>query len=176
MLLNQRILHHSLTYLLITSLCLSAAIADTTESVSTETPSQHLQSNSDDIFGLWLESKKQNVAVRIEPCDGQLCGYIYWLRKPLTRKGNPKRDKHNPDESLRQEKLCGLKLLSGFSQDEDKNWSGGEIYSPEDGYKFSSTIKRTDENSLRIRGYIGIPLLGKTVNWHRPEKQLPPCQ
>jgi uncharacterized protein (DUF2147 family) len=166
--------------ILVTSLFLSVATAsiaaDTSTSETVEATLRHSQSSRVDIFGLWLESKKQNVAVWIEPCDDQLCGYIYWLRKPLTRSGKPKRDKHNPDESLRQQPLCGLKLLSGFAQEKDKSWGDGEIYSPEDGYTFSSTIERTEEGSLQIRGYIGIPLFGKTVDWHRPEKKLQPCQ
>ena len=167
------------TGILLTSLFLPVATAggepSTSKLTETEITSQHTQSSSTDISGLWLESKKQNVAVWIEQCDDQLCGYIYWLRKPLTRSGKPKRDKHNPDESLRQQPLCGLKLLSGFSQEEDNSWSDGEIYSPEDGYTFSSSIEKTEEGTLHIRGYFGIPLFGKTVNWHRPEKELEQC-
>jgi uncharacterized protein (DUF2147 family) len=168
------------TGILLISLFLSVATASAESNPATlaeaETPAPHTQSSSTDIFGLWLENENQNVAVWIEQCENQLCGYIYWLRKPLTRKGLPKRDKHNPDESLRQHPLCGLKLLSGFSLEEDNSWSDGEVYSPEDGYTFSSSIERTEEGTLHIRGYFGIPLFGKTVDWHRPEKDLQPCQ
>ena len=166
--------------LLTVSLLLFAATvsiaADTPAFVEIKATAQDAQSNSAGIFGLWLESKEQNVAVWIEQCNNQLCGYIYWLRKPLTRSGKIKRDKHNPDLSLRQRPLCGLKLLSGFAREENNNWSDGKIYSPKDGHRFSSSIERTEEGTLHIRGYFGIPIFGKTVNWQRPGKKLKPCQ
>ena len=188
--LNQAILHqpkwcHNLIGLtiglLLSSLLVSVAHASDDDankptSLEVTTPVHLSPPESEDIFGLWLESEEQNVAVWIEQCENQLCGYIYWQRKPFTRSGKLKRDKHNPDESLRQRPLCGLKLLSGFERTEDNGWSDGEIYNPEDGYTFSSSIERTEEGTLHIRGYFGIPLFGKTVNWHRPEKDLQPCQ
>jgi len=82
------------TGLLLTSLFLSVATAsiaaDTSATEAVETTLQHTQSSSADIFGLWLESENQNVAVWIEQCENQLCGYIYWLRKPLTRQVSTK--------------------------------------------------------------------------------------
>lgn len=132
----------------------------------------------DDIHGLWVERKpgdKQKVAVWIEDCNGLLCGRVYWLKKPLTASGAPKRDPHNPDAALRERPLCGLTILSGFRRVKEKSWGSGHIYNPGDGRTFSSTINLEQDGSLRIRGYVGIPLFGKTVEWVRPQGNLAPC-
>lgn len=132
---------------------------------------------SEDIRGIWIdhkEAEKQKVAVLIEDCNGSLCGRIYWMKKPL-RDGRPKTDIHNPDPTLRERPLCGLRILNGFRRGEDNTWGHGQIYSPSDGNTFSSTIHLEKEGSIKIRGYIGISLFGKTLEWVRPSEKLEPC-
>lgn len=127
---------------------------------------------ADDIRGLWVDHReggRQKVAVRIEDCDGLLCGRIYWLKKPASASGRPKRDPRNPDAALRDRPLCGLTILSGFRRVNESTWSAGQIYNPGDGRTFSSTISLENDGSLRIRGYVGISLFGKTVEWVRPQ-------
>jgi uncharacterized protein (DUF2147 family) len=131
----------------------------------------------DDVRGLWVdhgEVDKRKVAVWIEDCDGLLCGRIYWLRKPLSG-GQPKRDRHNPDAALRDRPLCGLTILTGFRRVKTAAWSAGHIYNPNDGRTFSSTMHLDQDGSLRIRGYVGMALFGKTVQWVRPQENLERC-
>ncbi|MDT8282007.1 MAG: DUF2147 domain-containing protein [Gammaproteobacteria bacterium] len=158
----KKMIVHTLTLLLMT-LTLAA------------TSSASPKPDNSDIYGLWLESKKQKVAVLIEDCDARLCGYIYWLKKPLTADGLIKRDPRNPDAALRDRPLCGLKTLSGFRRVSEDTWSEGQIYNPKDGQTFASTIKLSDDGSLKIRGYVGISLFGKTLIWQRPQEKLQPC-
>ena len=130
-----------------------------------------------DIRGLWVDHRvgdQRKVAVWIEDCDGLLCGRIYWLKKPSTG-GQPKRDRHNPDAALRDRPLCGLTILTGFQHVEQGTWSGGRIYNPNDGRSFSSTIHLEPDGSLRIRGYVGLALFGKTVVWVRPQEAPARC-
>ncbi len=134
---------------------------------------------SGEVRGLWVdhrEEDKRKVAVWIEDCDGLLCGRIYWLKKPLSASGNPKRDRHNPDSALRARPLCGLRILSGFRRVTESTWSAGQIYNASDGQIFSSTITLENDGSLRIRGYVGISLFGKTVEWVRPQEHLERCR
>ena len=131
-----------------------------------------------DIRGLWIDHRdpqKRKVAVWIEECDGLLCGHIYWLRKPLAN-GRPKRDHRNPDARLRDRPLCGLRILSGFKRAGDGGtWSAGQIYNPGDGRTFSSTMTLEGDGGLRISGYFGVSLLGKTVQWIRPQEKPGRC-
>ena len=139
---------------------------------------QAARAGNDDVRGLWVDHiapDKRKVAVLIEDCDGLLCGHIYWLRKPLSRSGVPKRDHHNPDIRLRDRPLCGLRILSGFRRTGDGVWSAGQVYNPNDGLTFSSTMTVENGGGLRVRGYLGISLFGRTVEWVRPQDKPKRC-
>jgi uncharacterized protein (DUF2147 family) len=130
-----------------------------------------------DVRGLWVDQRdpgKRKVGVWIEDCEGQLCGRIVWLRKPLSG-GRPKQDKHNPDARLRDRPLCGLRILTGFRRAGDGVWNAGQVYNPNDGRTFSSTMTLEGDGGLRIRGYVGAALFGKTVDWVRPQDKLSHC-
>lgn len=140
------------------------------------TPVHAASAVSDEIRGIWIDHKepeKQKVAVIIEDCNGTLCGRIYWMKKPL-RDGRPKTDIHNPNPALQGRLLCGLRILSEFKHTKNNVWSDGKIYSPSDGNTFSSTIQ-LEKDAIQIRGYIGISLFGKTLEWVRPSEKLEPC-
>jgi uncharacterized protein (DUF2147 family) len=131
------------------------------------------------IQGLWVDNKdpsRQKFAVMLEDCGSKVCGSLYWLKKPLFANGLPKRDKHNPNESLRDRPLCGLQILTGFQPANDALWQDGEIYNPDDGLTFSSTMKLSPEGTLKIRGYVGISLFGKTLEWVRPTEEITRCK
>jgi uncharacterized protein (DUF2147 family) len=131
------------------------------------------------IQGLWVDNKdpnRQKFAVMVEDCGSKVCGSLYWLKKPLSSNGLPKRDKHNPNEALRDRPLCGLQILTGFQPANDALWQDGEIYNPDDGLTFSSTMKLSPEGTLKIRGYVGISLFGKTLEWVRPTEEITRCK
>ena len=135
------------------------------------------RSSANDIRGLWVDNRdsaKHKVAVWIEDCDGLLCGRIYWLKK-ATFGGAPKRDQNNPDTALRDRPLCGLKIMTGFRPGEAPTWYRGYIYNPSDGRTFNSTIHVEEDGSLKIRGFVGVSLFGKTVEWVRPQEKLTRC-
>jgi uncharacterized protein (DUF2147 family) len=70
---------------------------------------------------------------------------------------------------LRDRPLVGLQVLSGFVQI-GSQWSGGQVLDPESGkiYRASLTIEDAGKK-LRLHGYIGIPLLGRTEHWQRAQ-------
>jgi uncharacterized protein (DUF2147 family) len=83
---------------------------------------------------------------------------------------NPERaktDLQNPDPELRDRELIGLELFQGFQYDGDGEWSGGSIYDPNSGKTYRCNLKLTDHNTLKVRGFIGISLLGRTETWIR---------
>ncbi|MEM9623622.1 MAG: DUF2147 domain-containing protein [Pseudomonadota bacterium] len=75
--------------------------------------------------------------------------------------GAPRRDDNNPDETLRERPLRNLELLSEYAQ-KGKRWEG-KIYDPETGNTYSSRMELDDEGNLKMRGFLGISLLGRTV-------------
>jgi len=120
---------------------------------------------SDAILGNWYNEEKTS-AIEIFRCTDSYCGRIAWLKNPLNAEGKEKVDSKNSDESLRNRKLMGLQILSGFRYAGDGTWKGGKIYDPKNGKTYSCKMRLDGEN-LKIRGFIGISLLGRTTVWSR---------
>ena len=131
-------------------------------------------------IGLWVTQKKRS-AVRIEPCranqPGQtdpLCGYVAWVID-----GGLEIDSKNPDPSLRGRSICDLEVMSAFIQNRNNpnKWEDGTIYKADDGDVYKASFEVLDDGRLRVHGYIGIPLFGKTRIWHRDsEEYYPTCK
>lgn len=120
---------------------------------------------ADAVLGVWnTDNNKSNIEIYKK--DGKFFGKIIWLKEPNTPDGKPKVDKSNPDEKLRSRPLMGLNLLKDFVYDSDNVWTDGEIYNPEDGKTYSCKMTLSkDGKKLKVRGYVGISLFGKTVEW-----------
>ncbi len=124
--------------------------------------------------GWWLD-QSQRAGILIAPCGADLCGRIAWLRVPLNSAGQPKTDIHNNNPALQTRPLCGLQMIGGFTPDAPGTWSGGWIYDAENGNTYKSTMHLTAGGRLRVRGYIGLPLFGKSQIWTRPHTALQNC-
>ncbi|GGB15566.1 DUF2147 domain-containing protein [Puia dinghuensis] len=120
----------------------------------------------DDVTGVWMTHGDRPAKIQIYRSGDQYFGKIVYLQFPNEDNGKPRVDKNNPDERLRSRPLLGLGLLSGFKFDEDE-WNGGKIYDPQSGKTYSCTMSLKDMNTLKVRGYVGISLLGRTEVWTR---------
>ena len=121
---------------------------------------------AEDIRGLWDAGESH---VEIYSCGELLCGRIAKLDEPLDEDGNEKLDDNNPEPSLRSRPLLGLDLIAGFARAGKRKWEDGTIYDPRDGKTYKCVMKLQRDGTLKVRGYIGVPLLGKTVKWTRVE-------
>ena len=74
-------------------------------------------------------------------------------------------DIKNPDPNLRDRHLVGTDLIRNF-EFVDKKWRNGRIYNPENGKEYKADLELRD-GVLKVRGWIGIRLLGRTVEWVR---------
>lgn len=102
--------------------------------------------------GVWmLDSGK--VTVRIMPCGDSLCGSIIGLAKPLNKHGQPKVDRNNPNESLRNRPLMGLTILANMKSVGENKWQG-TIYNADDGKTYSSYMNLLGRN-MQVKGCIG---------------------
>lgn len=109
---------------------------------------------------------KEPSKVKITRTGNTYQAQIIWLQHPNDASGKPKLDKKNPDEKLRGRKLVGLVIMNGLTYDkDDNNWSGGKIYDPATGKTYKVTCSFDNANTLKVRGYIGIPTFGRTVKW-----------
>ena len=83
-------------------------------------------------------------------------------------RGNPRLDIHNPDPDLRQRPLPGMVIASNLRH-ENGRWRGGRIYDPDSGKSYRCELELDAGGFLRVRGYLGISLLGRTMYWQRAE-------
>ena len=119
------------------------------------------------VFGRWGGDRS---ILEVRPVDDGLAMVIVAMVDPNYREdeevgvpGEPRIDIENPDESLRDRPILGLNLVSDY-RFEDGTWQG-KIYDPESGKLYSSRMKVGDEGNLEMRGYIGIPMFGRTASF-----------
>ncbi len=118
----------------------------------------------DDIIGTWV-SGENKAKIQIYKSGNKYYGRIIWLKEP-TKDGKPKVDKHNPDPQKRGNPVVGLVVLRDFVYD-DGQWDSGEIYDPSSGNNYSCKITMPNKNTMKVRGYLGISLFGRTEVWKR---------
>jgi uncharacterized protein (DUF2147 family) len=120
----------------------------------------------DALIGVWMPSHGK-AKVKITKVGTKYYGKIVWLKEPNYPDGSKKRDKNNPDAKMHETPLLGYKILKDFEYTGEKTWGNGTIYDPENGSTYSCTIKLTDKNTIDVRGYIGVSMIGRTDTWKR---------
>lgn len=122
---------------------------------------------ADDVLGTWL-NEDQDAHIKVYQEGDKYFGKIVWLKNPTDEEtGKPKLDKENPDEELQKRPIMGIILLSDFVYDGDGEWDDGDIYDPKSGKTYSCYMELKSMDKLKIRGYVGISLLGRTTYWTR---------
>lgn len=81
--------------------------------------------------------------------------------------GSNRLDEKNPDPALRSRRLTGLQIMQGLKADGPSKWSGGTIYDPNNGKTYGCTVELENDDTLKVRGYIGVSLFGRTDRWTR---------
>lgn len=120
---------------------------------------------ADAILGSWVNPNGED-HILIYKKGNKYFGKLDWIKHPNDEQGKPKTDKKNPDKALQSRPDLGLELLKDFTFNGEDVYGDGTIYDPKSGktYSCKMTIK---DNSLKIRGYIGISLFGRSEIWIR---------
>ena len=121
------------------------------------------KAQTDPIEKVWYNQEKTAKIQVYKAKDGRFYGKMVWLKEPLEN-GKPKVDKENPDEKKRNTPLIGLILLRGLEKDGGKEYDNGKIYDPKNGKTYSCKITHKG-NTLDLRGFVGISLIGRTSTW-----------
>lgn len=103
-------------------------------------------------------SPKKDAKIVIYQKGAQYFGKTIWAA--IARK-----DVNNPDKTLSQRNLLGVDLLTNFVYD-DGVYKDGKVYDPENGKTYSCKIT-LDGNNLKVRGFIGVSLFGRTEIFER---------
>ncbi len=113
------------------------------------------------ILGHWLTEPRDGIIDITRSADGSYQGRI------IGGSGPGRLDAHNPDPQLRARRLLGQIILQGMRPASDGSWSGGSIYDPDNGRTYRCRIELLDHDRLKVRGFIGISLLGRSQTWTR---------
>jgi uncharacterized protein (DUF2147 family) len=119
--------------------------------------------------GYWL-NPEQGWVVESRACPTGICSYLVGFRMVHPHPpGFIPRDERNVDARLRNRPLCGIQLSGGFDPKKKRNnkLEGGWVYDPETGGTYSAVLTLVDTNTVKLRGYVGIPLFGRTVTLNR---------
>ena len=121
--------------------------------------------------GLWknIDDKtgKPKAEIRISETNGVLQGRIEKLFRPADQDQNPICDKCEGADKGKP--IIGLSIINGMKKDGDE-YNGGTILDPENGKVYKSKMKLEDGGrKLDVRGYIGVPMLGRSQTWVRQD-------
>lgn len=71
--------------------------------------------------------------------------------------------------ALKNEPVIGMRIMWGF-EGAEASWKEGYIMDPNNGKTYRCKLVVEDDNeSMRVRGYSGVSLLGRTQIWYRVE-------
>lgn len=123
------------------------------------------------LVGLWKniddETNKPKALIRITESNGEYKGKIEKLFRPANEEQNPKCDKC--EGALKDQPIIGMTILTGIKK-EGAEYAGGQILDPGNGKLYKSKITLAEGGKkLSMRGYIGMPMLGRTQTWVREE-------
>ena len=140
------------------ALCLSSALAQ-----AQATPA-----------GLWKTiddaTKKEKSLVRITDNGGVFSGKVEKLLDPPPDKPDPVCEKCTDER--KDKPILGMVILSGVRKSDSASdlWDGGQILDPDNGKTYKVRLTPVEGGrKLEVRGYIGMPMLGRTQTWVRAD-------
>lgn len=127
------------------------------------------QAQNSGVLGNW--ANPSGSVIQIYRCGADLCAKLIFISP--NEPGHL--DAENPDPALRHRPLCGLKIGTGFQPSGPDHAQDGKLYDPKSGKTYTGSMTR-EGNKLKLRGYVGIPLFGRTETWTRAPDSVPACQ
>jgi uncharacterized protein (DUF2147 family) len=123
--------------------------------------------------GLWKTiddaTGAEKSLIRITESGGVFTGRLEKLLDPAT-KADAVCDKCSDER--KDKPLVGMVLIKGVRHSEGDAglWDGGEILDPKNGKTYKVRLSPKDGGKrLSVRGFIGLPMLGRTQTWIRVE-------
>lgn len=117
------------------------------------------------IVGRWKtiddETGKAVSIVEIYESKGRIFGRVAELLNP----GDKGKICEKCDGRDHNKSIQGLVVIQGLVKDGDGY--KGKILDPKHGKIYQCVVRLENKDKLKVRGYIGISLLGRTQYWHR---------
>lgn len=97
-----------------------------------------------------------------ETSSGKLEGKVIKILTP----GKEAAKCENCSGDLKNRPIKGMVILRDLEK-KGNEWKNGYILDPNNGKEYKSKMSLKDDNTLEVRGYIGISLIGRTQTWER---------
>ncbi|WP_333795461.1 DUF2147 domain-containing protein [Hyphomicrobium sp.] len=130
---------------------------------------------ANELAGYWMDSHGE-VVLETQPCGGDVCAKVVWLRLPYGPDRKPLKDFRNPDPTLQNRAVCGLRVIDGFAKQPDGTWGGGDVYVPDLGMSFKGYATVLSPTQIEVRGYVLLPLFGSSEVWSKVAKPAYHCE
>ncbi len=145
-------------------LCACAAVLLALASIG-DAPAQQLSPKLENAIGHWQVvnsdgSPGGKVDTYLE--NGKLFGRVTEVRPGRT----PKDVCDKCSGEFKNQLILGMVNMRDFHAQGD-DWVDGTVVDPENGKQYKGKIWAVDKDTLRMRGFIGISLLGRTETWTR---------
>jgi uncharacterized protein (DUF2147 family) len=121
--------------------------------------------------GLWRtiddDGKTEKSLVRITEVAGTFTGKV----DKLFDAGKQDATCDDCTDARKGQRIVGMTILQGVKASAEPGlWDGGEILDPANGKTYKVRLKPVNAGkALEVRGYIGVPMLGRTQTWQRVE-------
>jgi len=120
----------------------------------------------DSILGTW-QTEVQDAKIQVYRIGNVYYGKIIWLEHKDVPQNVPWLDSRNPNPTLRNRTRENIVAMTGMVYSGDNKYSNGNIYYPTNGKTYCCCATLVDYNSLNIRPYMGVRLLGYNVKFTR---------
>ncbi|HUH52013.1 MAG TPA: DUF2147 domain-containing protein [Flavobacterium sp.] len=119
-----------------------------------------------DVVGNWKtfddETGEAKSIVQIYEQGGKMYGKVVEILNPAKKDAKCQ----NCKGSDKDKPINGLVIIKGLSKD-GSEYSGGQILDPNKGKLYKCSMSLDGKDVLKVRGYVGISLLGRTQTWKR---------
>ncbi len=112
-----------------------------------------------DMLGVWMGDNEEERFEIYKKGDLYFGKMLWTVYDDLN--GNGLLDGKNPNPEKRDQSIIGMDIFIGFQYKGNGNFVGGKVYDPGSGKTYSCKIKIKGDTA-EVRGYILIPLLGRT--------------
>lgn len=122
--------------------------------------------SAQDVFGKWKtiddETGEAKSIVEIYQENGKVYGKVVEILNPDKQDA---KCKDCPGDAAGKP-ILGLVILKDLKKD-GSEFNGGFILDPNNGKQYKCYIELENKDKLKVRGYVGFSLLGRSQYWHR---------
>lgn len=118
------------------------------------------------VIGKWKTIDDETGAAKSIVEIYQNNGKVYGKVVQILEKGKEDKVCEECKGDKKNKPIKGMVIIDGLSKNDDE-WDGGKILDPKSGKEYKCVISLENENKLKVRGYVGFSLLGRTQYWTR---------